>query len=79
MEQQQIEAVRVNTRISAEINDWLDDECKRTGITKSTLIHLALQTYMQQKKSIDALELTSKNLGQLFQRLDSIETKLSKE
>lgn len=43
--------VRVNTRISSDINNWLDNRSKQTGITKSTLIHLALDQYVQQQNA----------------------------
>ncbi|MGC4379451.1 hypothetical protein WD019_21470, partial [Fictibacillus sp. Mic-4] len=44
--------VRVNTRISKEINDWLDAESSRSGVSKSTLIYLALEHYITQKKAL---------------------------
>ena len=34
------EMVRINTRIGADANAWLDAESERTGVSKSTLIHL---------------------------------------
>lgn len=58
--------VRVNTRISAELNRWLDEESQRSGVPKSTLIHLALSSYVQQKRSISSLE-------EVLKRLDRIE------
>lgn len=60
------EMVRVNTRISAELNRWLDEESERTGVPKSTLIHLALTTYMQQQRAIGSLE-------EIIKRLDRLE------
>lgn len=60
------EMVRVNTRISAELNRWLNEESQRTGVSKSTLIHLALTSYMQQKRAIGSLE-------EVIKRLDRIE------
>lgn len=58
--------VRVNTRISAEVNRWLDEESQRAGVPKSTLIHLALTYYMQQKRAISTIE-------EVIMRLDRIE------
>lgn len=58
--------VRVNTRISADLNKWLNDESQRSGVPKSTLIHLALTTYMQQQRAIGSLE-------EIIKRLDRIE------
>jgi predicted DNA-binding protein len=40
--------VRVNTNITEEINDWLNERSEKTGVSKSTLIHLALEQYRNQ-------------------------------
>ena len=61
--------VRVNTRISAELNRWLDEESQQAGVPKSTLIHLALTSYMQQKRAISSLE-------EVIKRLDRIEEQM---
>lgn len=45
--------VRINTRISREVNDWLDAKSERTGVSKSTLIYLALEQYIQQQRVAD--------------------------
>ena len=66
------EMVRVNTRISSELNEWLDEESKRTGVPKSTLIHLALTMYMQQKRAVGSLE-------EVIKRLDRIEEGMKAE
>lgn len=49
------EMVRVNTRISATLNDWLDQESSKTGVPKSTLVMLALEQFVQQKKVVDGM------------------------
>jgi len=61
--------VRVNTRISSELNDWLDKESIRTGVPKSTIIHLALTTYMQQQRAMSSIE-------EVVKRLDRIEEQM---
>lgn len=43
------EMVRVNTRISKNLNDWLDEQTEETGLPKSTQIMLAIENYQQQK------------------------------
>jgi len=48
--------VRIGARIGKVQNDYLDSESKKTGISKSTLIHLAVDSYMRQNKSIATLE-----------------------
>lgn len=40
---------RVNTKIPGELNDWLDEESRRTGLSKSSLIMLSVQAYYDQK------------------------------
>lgn len=74
---EQREAVRVNTRISAEINDWLDLRAKKTGIPKSSIIHIALEQYVMQLRSVDALELSQGTLRDLFAKVEQIDKKLS--
>lgn len=60
--------IRINTRISFMMNEWLDSESKKTGIPKSTLIHLALEHYYNQKKafeSVDALQVLKSELDEI--------------
>lgn len=74
------EMVRVNTRISTEINDWLDDYSARTGVPKSTIIHMALENYIMQKRAIDSLEAATQRLNKLdcvIEKLTNIEKQLS--
>lgn len=49
------EMVRVNTRVSKEVNDWLDNKSARTGVSKSTLIYLALEQYIQQQHVVSEM------------------------
>jgi len=71
------EMIRVNTRISVTINEWLDEQSDLTGVPKSTIIHMALEHYMQAKRSVEALHVSSGALKDLFDKVDSIEKKLS--
>lgn len=63
------EMVRVNTRISSTLNDWLDGQTEKTGIPKSTIIHLALEQYVNQKDTIDTMGLMLKKLEELDKKL----------
>ncbi|MFQ6908082.1 ribbon-helix-helix domain-containing protein, partial [Bacillus thuringiensis] len=47
--------VRVNTRISKKLNDWLDEYSKESGVPKSTLVHLALENYVNQKVMLEQM------------------------
>ena len=40
------DTVRVNCRIGATENAWLDAESKRTGISKSSLVQMAVESYI---------------------------------
>ena len=66
------EMVRVNTRIGSDANTWLDTESARTGVSKSTLIHLAIEQYIQQKEAMKK----ANDLGQLVGLLERLEKKL---
>lgn len=46
MNLQETEAVRVNSRIGIVENEWLNAESKRTGISKSSLIQMAVEAYI---------------------------------
>lgn len=63
------EMVRVNTRISSTLNGWLDEQTEKTGIPKSTIIHLALEQYVNQKDAIDTMGLMLKKLEELDKKL----------
>ena len=43
-----IEMKRVNTKLSIEQHEWLEEESKRKGIPKSTLIMMAIEKYMNE-------------------------------
>ncbi|WP_222592507.1 hypothetical protein, partial [Alkalibacterium kapii] len=50
------EMVRVNTRVSADMNSWLDSETEKTGIPKSTQIMIALEQYKTQKEAMKTMQ-----------------------
>lgn len=64
--------VRVNTRISKQANDWLDNQSATSGIPKSTLILLAIENYIQQKEVMERMS----DMTELMQKLNAIEDKL---
>ena len=57
--------VRVNTRIGEHHNEWLDKESKRTGISKSGLIQLAIDSYKMQNEAIHTLDEMVKKIDNL--------------
>ena len=64
--------VRINTRISKTLNDWLNKRSKETGIPKSTLVFLAIEQYMQQQMAMDMAE----GLTSIVESLKGLESKI---
>ena len=67
--------MRVNTRIGIDANQWLDNESARTGVPKSTLIHLAVEQYIQQKEAVASMS----SVNELLDRLQALESKVDTE
>lgn len=72
MEENKPEMFRINTRISVKSNEWLDKQSHETGIPKSTLILLAIESYIQQKEAMAMMG----DMGMLLEKLERIESKL---
>jgi hypothetical protein len=45
--------VRVNTNITEDLNDWLNAESYKTGVSKSSMILMALTKYREQQKLME--------------------------
>ena len=63
---------RINTRLGLKQNDWLDRESAETGITKSGLVAMAVEQYIQQKEAVEAMN----NMHDLYNKLADIEKEL---
>ena len=63
---------RINARIGQKQNQWLDKESAATGISKSALLAIALDQYIQQKETVDAMN----NMHGLYNKLADIENEL---
>lgn len=50
------EMVRINTRISKTLNDWLDAKSEETGVPKSTLVFMSLDATMNQEKAMEVVK-----------------------
>lgn len=48
-------AIRVNCRISKKANDWLDRRSVETGISKSSLISLAVENYIKETEVVSGM------------------------
>ncbi|MEB9489744.1 hypothetical protein P4I82_32075, partial [Bacillus cereus] len=60
---------RVNTRISKKLNDWLDEYSKESGVPKSTLVHLALENYVNQKVMLEQMPKMQQMLSMMFENV----------
>lgn len=63
------EMIRVNTRISKTLNDWLDKRSEETGMPKSTLVMLALENYYQQVEVMKNMS----DLGSVMAKIDELQ------
>lgn len=61
--------IRVNTRIGQHHSDWLNEESERTGMSKSSIIQLAIDNYMRQNQSMSTLE-------QMILKIENLENKI---
>lgn len=68
------EMLRVNTRISSDLNDWIEAYTKKTGFPKSTVIMLALDNFRQQRDAMDMMNV----MQNLVNKVDGLEKKLEK-
>lgn len=63
------EMVRVNTRISKTLNDWLDEESAKTGLSKSSLIMMAAENYRKEKEVMASMA----DMGHLMTTLERLQ------
>ena len=64
---------RINVAIADELNDWLAVRSKEMHISKTALVNLALEQYMQSYKVISQ----SEGIGELVKKMQSIEQALN--
>lgn len=63
------EAVRVNTRISKQANEWLDNRSNISGIPKSTLILLAIENYIREQEAFSHMA----SINDVLHKLEGLE------
>lgn len=64
--------VRVNTRISSELNNWLDNESAKTGLSKSSIMMIATENYRREKDTFSMMA----DIGQLVNMLGGLDDRL---
>lgn len=57
--------VRLNTRVSHDLNDWLDKKSEEMAISKSALVAIAVENYRKEKETVEALPALLKKLEEL--------------
>lgn len=64
---------RVNVVVADELNDWLNKRSKEMHISKTALVNLALEQYMNSYKVISK----SDGIGELVKKMATIEKALN--
>lgn len=64
---------RINVAIADELNEWLANRSKEMHISKTALVNLALEQYMQSYKVISQ----SEGIGELVKKMQEIEKALN--
>lgn len=58
-------AVRLNTRVSADTNDWLDKKSFEMAISKSALVAVAVENYRKEVETVAALPTLLRKLEEM--------------
>jgi len=64
---------RINVAIADELNEWLASRSKEMHISKTALVNLALEQYMNSYKVISQAD----GIGELVKKMQEIEKALS--
>lgn len=63
------EMIRVNTRLPFDLNDWLENEAAKTGLSKSAIVMMATENYRREKEAFKSMA----DLGELVHKIERIE------
>lgn len=58
-------AVRINTKISDEANEWLDRKSVEMALTKSALVNMAVENYKKEMETLAYLPAVMRKLEEL--------------
>lgn len=58
-------AVRLNTRVSRQTNEWLDKKSAEMAISKSALVAIAVENYRKEIETVNNLPLLLKKLEEM--------------
>lgn len=62
--------VRINTKISARANDWLDRKSKEMALSKSALVNIAVENYIKESEVVHGLPRVLQELQKQGIRVD---------
>lgn len=57
--------VRLNTRVSPNLNEWLDKKSAEMGVSKSALVAMAVENYRMQFETVDFIPALLKKLDEM--------------
>lgn len=60
---------RVNSRIGGNANKWLDNRSAETGISKSSLIMLAVENYIRENEAMAMMA----DMGDLVAKIEELQ------
>jgi len=63
------ETIRVNTRLAVDLNDWFDEESRKTGLSKSSLIMMAADNYRKEKEVMKGMA----DMSSLVAKIEQLE------
>lgn len=63
--------IRKNVFISDQVNNWLEQESEKTGLSQSAIMSMAISTYMRQQETPHMIN----DLKSLFEQMQSMEQK----
>jgi len=57
--------MRLNTKVSFELNEWLDKRSEEVGISKSALVAIAVENYRKETEVITIMPVLLKKLEEI--------------
>lgn len=66
---EKLEMARLNTRVSMDLNNWLDAESARSGLSKSAIMMIAAENYRREKEAFGMMA----DMGELVAKIEKLE------
>lgn len=57
--------MRLNTKVSYELNEWLDKKAEEMGISKSALVAVAVENYRKETETVAVLPALLRKLEEM--------------